>query len=53
MEDALCPFRIIQLRIENIEECINKKLDEIFIPDFAKLIEEVRWLQEDINKIIQ
>lgn len=49
MEDALCLFKNIQLCMDHMEERINKKLDEMSIPDFAKVIEEVRHLRADVD----
>lgn len=51
--DAMRPFLQMQLQMDMMEERINKKIDAMSIPDFGRLIEEVRRLQEDVDRIQQ
>lgn len=39
--------------MESMEDWINNKLDTMSILDFVKVIEEVKWLRADIDKINQ
>lgn len=53
IEDALRPYRNIQLRMDNMEERVNKRLAEKSILDFANVIKEVRKMWTDIDGLIQ